>query len=150
MRFRCSFEKCEAGAKAGRGGKEIVTFGANRSGICSLGDRERLFLFAKASPDRLTGVAEALQAYEAIPFRFVDVDLRGSMKIYTYSEARQNLATLLDEARRKGGVRIRRRDGESFVLRPEQPARSPFDVKGTDLGLQRDAIIRAIHKSRKK
>ena len=33
------------------------------------------------------------------------------MKIYTYSEARQNLASVLDEARRKGGVRIRRRDG---------------------------------------
>ncbi len=52
------------------------------------------------------------------------------MKIYTYSEARQNLATLLEEARRKGGVRIRRRDGESFVLRPERPKRSPSTSKG--------------------
>jgi Antitoxin Phd_YefM, type II toxin-antitoxin system len=72
------------------------------------------------------------------------------MKIYTYSEARQNLATLLEEARRKGGVRIRRRDGESFVLRPERPIGSPFDVKGPDLGLRREQIIRAIHESRKK
>jgi Phd_YefM. len=72
------------------------------------------------------------------------------MKIYTYSEARQNLATLLEEARRKGEVRIRRRDGESFVLRPERPVRSPFDVEGADVGLRREQIIRAIHDSRKK
>lgn len=72
------------------------------------------------------------------------------MKIYTYSEARQNLATLLEEARRKGGVRIRRRDGESFVVRPEQPTRSPFDVQGVDIGLKREQIVRAIHDSRKK
>ena len=72
------------------------------------------------------------------------------MKIYTYSEARQNLATLLEEARRKGAVRIRRRDGESFVLRPEQPAGSPFEVEGADLGLRREQIVRAIHESRKK
>jgi hypothetical protein len=72
------------------------------------------------------------------------------MKIYTYSEARQNLATLLDEAGRKGEVRIRRRDGKSFVVRPEQPSRSPFDVKGVDLGLKREQILRAIHESRKK
>jgi hypothetical protein len=72
------------------------------------------------------------------------------MKIYTYSEARQNLATLLEEAGRKGEVRIRRRDGKSFVVRPEQPSRSPFDVEGVDLGLKREQILRAIHASRKK
>jgi hypothetical protein len=72
------------------------------------------------------------------------------MKTYTYSEARQNLAILLEEARRKGEVRIQRRDGESFVVRPERPVRSPFDVKGADLGLKREQIVRAIHESRKK
>ena len=63
------------------------------------------------------------------------------MKPYTYSEARQNLATLLEEARRKAGVRIRRRDGESF-LRPERPVRSPFDVQGADVDLGREQIPR--------
>jgi hypothetical protein len=53
----------------------------------------------------------------------------GDVKIYTYSEARQNLATLLDEARRKGGVRIRRRDGASFILRPEMTASAPLMSK---------------------
>ncbi|HEX3069998.1 MAG TPA: type II toxin-antitoxin system prevent-host-death family antitoxin [Thermoanaerobaculia bacterium] len=72
------------------------------------------------------------------------------MKIYTYSEARRNLAKLLEEAARTGEVRIQRRDGKSFVVRPEQPSRSPFDVEGVDLGLKREQILRAIHESRKK
>jgi hypothetical protein len=72
------------------------------------------------------------------------------MKVYTYSEARRNLATLLDEAGRKGEVRIRRRDGKSFIVRPEQSARSPFDVEGADLGLQREQILKAIHDSRRR
>ena len=38
------------------------------------------------------------------------------MRVYTYSEARQNLASLLDIAQRDGAVRIRRKDGQSFVL----------------------------------
>jgi antitoxin Phd len=72
------------------------------------------------------------------------------VKIYTYSEARQNLATLLDEARRKGGVRIRRRDGASFVLRPETTASAPLDVEGTKLRLNRSQIVAAVRDSRKK
>ncbi len=72
------------------------------------------------------------------------------MKVYTYSEARQNLATLLEEAKRQGGVCIRRRDGSSFVLRPEQVTKSPFDVNASGAGLRREQIVRAIHESRKK
>jgi len=36
-----------------------------------------------------------------------------AMKIYTYSQARQQLASLLDQVVREGSVRIRRRDGPS-------------------------------------
>lgn len=72
------------------------------------------------------------------------------MKIYTYSEARQNLASLLDEARRKGGVRIRRRDGASFILRPETTASAPLDVGGAKLDLNRNQIVAAIRDSRRK
>jgi PHD/YefM family antitoxin component YafN of YafNO toxin-antitoxin module len=41
------------------------------------------------------------------------------MKEYTYSEARQRLASLLNSARTDGAVRIRRRDGQRFIVRPE-------------------------------
>ena len=50
------------------------------------------------------------------------------MKTYTYTEARQQLAGLLDEASREGEVRIRRRDGRLFVVQPMRSKRSPLDV----------------------
>lgn len=57
------------------------------------------------------------------------------MKTYTYSEARQQLASLLDEARRSGRVQIRRRDGQVFIVQPMTPQRSPLDVPGVNAGL---------------
>ena len=69
--------------------------------------------------------------------------------IYTYSEARQNLASLLDLATMEGEVRIRRRDGRTFVLRPEEFTRSPLDVEGLDLNLSVDEIINYIHEGRR-
>ncbi len=49
------------------------------------------------------------------------------MNVYTYSEARRKLASVLDEADARGEVRISRRDGRMFALRPV-PRRSPLDV----------------------
>ena len=43
------------------------------------------------------------------------------MKVYTYSEARQRLSRLLDEAREGGEIRIKRRDGSEFTVRPVRP-----------------------------
>jgi hypothetical protein len=63
------------------------------------------------------------------------------MKVYTCSEARQNLAILLEQARRKGAVHIRRRDGQSFVLKPEARIGSPLDIDGVDLDLTADEIV---------
>jgi antitoxin (DNA-binding transcriptional repressor) of toxin-antitoxin stability system len=57
------------------------------------------------------------------------------MKTFTYSEARQQFSTLLDEARRAGRVQIRRRDGQLFVIQPAKQERSPLDVPGVDAGL---------------
>jgi PHD/YefM family antitoxin component YafN of YafNO toxin-antitoxin module len=39
------------------------------------------------------------------------------MNVYTYTEARQNLASLLDQAAREGEVRIKRKDGQVFVIK---------------------------------
>lgn len=71
------------------------------------------------------------------------------MKTYTYSEARQNLAALLDEAAREGEVRIRRRDGDSYVLRPVKQKGSPLDVEGIDLDLSAEEIVNAVKESRR-
>ena len=70
------------------------------------------------------------------------------MKVYTYSEARQRLASVLDAARQDGAVRIRRRDGRTFVLQPETSNRSPLDVEGVDLGISTGDIVSLVRESR--
>jgi len=71
------------------------------------------------------------------------------MKEYTFSEARQRLASLLDLARRDGAVRIRKRDGQKFILQPEKQSRSPLDVPGLKLRINRKEIIDTIRSSRR-
>jgi hypothetical protein len=72
------------------------------------------------------------------------------MKEYTYSEARQRLASVLDNAKRDGAVRIRRRDGQIFVLKPERASKSPLDVPCINLNLGRDEIVDLVHAGRRK
>ena len=50
------------------------------------------------------------------------------MEIYSYSEARQKLSSLLDEAEARGKVFIRRGDGRTYALVPERTPASPLDV----------------------
>ena len=69
--------------------------------------------------------------------------------VYTYTEARQNLATLLDKAVDDGEVRIRRRDGSVFVIRPARVSGSPLDVKGVDLGMTSDEILEFVAEGRR-
>jgi hypothetical protein len=71
-----------------------------------------------------------------------------SMQVYTYSEARQNLAALLERAAAEGGVIIKRRDGASFVVKKESPSRSPLDVGTVDARLTRDEIVDAVREGR--
>jgi PAS domain-containing protein len=71
------------------------------------------------------------------------------MRVYTYSEARQSLASVLEEAHREGEVRIRRKDGRMFVIRPEPSAGSPLDIKGMDLGVTTGEIVGFIRESRR-
>lgn len=71
------------------------------------------------------------------------------MREFTFSEARQALASVLELALRDGAVRIRRRNGQVFVLRPELSAASPLDVDGLDLDLTRDEIVDLIREGRR-
>ena len=71
------------------------------------------------------------------------------MRIYTYSEARRKLALLLEQAVKEGEVKIKRRDGQTFVIRPEPRADSPLDVKGIGLGITTPEIVRFIHEGRR-
>jgi len=71
------------------------------------------------------------------------------MKVYTYSEARQRFASVLEEAGREGAVRIQRKDGKVFVLRPERSKASPLDVPGLNLRLSRKEIVEFVRAGRK-
>ncbi len=71
------------------------------------------------------------------------------MKEYTYSEARQRLAALLERAQKEGSVRIRRQDGTVFVLKAERAKGSPLDVPSVKLKLTKDDILAAIREGRR-
>jgi antitoxin (DNA-binding transcriptional repressor) of toxin-antitoxin stability system len=72
------------------------------------------------------------------------------MIVYTYSEARQNLASLLDQAAKEGEVRIRRRDGQIFVIRPQPRADSPLDIEPVNLDITTNEIIEFVRESRER
>jgi antitoxin (DNA-binding transcriptional repressor) of toxin-antitoxin stability system len=72
------------------------------------------------------------------------------MNVYTYTEARQKLATLLNRALQEGEVLIKRRDGQVFVLRPQPRADdSPLDVGGVNLNITATEIVNFIHEGRR-
>ena len=71
------------------------------------------------------------------------------MKEYIYSEARQNLVSVLDTARKDGAVRIRRRNGQSFILTPESPYSFP-SKKSLSLGLTNDEIVSIVREGRER
>ena len=68
-------------------------------------------------------------------------------RIY-FTEARQKLATILERASKDGGVQIKRRDGQSFVLKSIKTTKSPLDVPGVDLGLSSKDIVAIVREMR--
>jgi len=70
------------------------------------------------------------------------------MTEYTYSEARQNFASLLEQARREGEVMVKRKDGSVFVIKPVTGNNSPFDVPGMDTDLTREEIVSFVRETR--
>jgi len=70
------------------------------------------------------------------------------MKVYTYSEARQNLSSLLILAQTEE-IEIRRRDGAVFSLTVKNKKRSsPFDVPGIKTNATTENILDSIRDSR--
>jgi hypothetical protein len=67
----------------------------------------------------------------------------------TYPDTTLNLSTLLEEAARTGGVRIRREDGQTFLLTPASET-SPLDIPGIDLCLTADEIVAAVREGRER
>lgn len=71
------------------------------------------------------------------------------MKVFTYSEARQNLSKLLVLAQTEE-VEIRRKDGSIFsLLSKKKSVKSPFDISGIKTKATTQNILSAIEDSRK-
>jgi hypothetical protein len=72
------------------------------------------------------------------------------MTTYTFSEARQRFASVLEKAKSEGKVMIKRKDGSLFVIHPVLKKGSPLDVKGIDLGLSATEIVDVIREIRER
>ncbi len=70
------------------------------------------------------------------------------MRVYTYSEARQKLSSILDKAESMGKVIIRRKDGRAFALTPEQTRSSPLDVPSIKSTVSTKDLVEIVRKER--
>jgi hypothetical protein len=68
----------------------------------------------------------------------------------TYSETQENLSVLLERASEQGEVRIRRTNGQIFVLKPEKTRHSALDVAGIDLGISTEEIVSFVREGRER
>jgi len=72
------------------------------------------------------------------------------VRIYTYSEARQKLSSVLEQAEHTGKVLIRRKDGRTFALTPETIAASPLDVPSIKADVTTKEIVGIIRQGRER
>ncbi len=70
------------------------------------------------------------------------------MDVYTYSEARQRLASVLDQAAAKGKVLIRRKDGTTFALTLERSKKSPLDVPSIRADISTQELVSLVRRER--
>ncbi|MDE2725566.1 MAG: type II toxin-antitoxin system Phd/YefM family antitoxin [Gemmatimonadota bacterium] len=70
------------------------------------------------------------------------------MEVYTYSEARQKLSSVLDKAESAGKVLIRRKDGRTYALMPERPTVSPLDVPSIDADISTQDVVTLVRQQR--
>lgn len=70
------------------------------------------------------------------------------MKVFTYSEARQNLSQLLLLAKTEE-VEIRKRDGSVFSVKAKkETSKSPFDIPSINTKATTQNILDAVRESR--
>ena len=72
------------------------------------------------------------------------------MQVYTYSDARQKLAVVLEQAENTGKVLIRRKDGRTFALIPEKTASSPLDVPSIKANITTQELVDIIREGRER
>jgi len=71
------------------------------------------------------------------------------MRVFTFSQARQQLSDVLDLAETEGQVRVTRRDGRAFIIQPARTNKSPLAVTGINLPISKNELIGFIHEGRR-
>jgi antitoxin Phd len=72
------------------------------------------------------------------------------MQVYTYSEARQKLAIVLEQSENTGKVLIRRKDGRTFAIVPEKVVSSPLDVPSIKANISTQEIVDIVREARER
>ena len=72
------------------------------------------------------------------------------MQVYTYSEARQKLALVLEQAENTGKVLIRRKDGRTIALVPGKAVSSPLDVPSIKAKITMQEIVDIVRAGRER
>jgi PHD/YefM family antitoxin component YafN of YafNO toxin-antitoxin module len=72
------------------------------------------------------------------------------MREYSFTEARQHFAAILEEAKREGAVCIKKRDGETFFVKPANSKKSPLDIEGVNLGISSSEIVDIVREGRER
>ena len=70
------------------------------------------------------------------------------MLVVTYSEARQNFASILDKSKNDGAVLVKRADGSVFRISPEVSESSPFAGIKTLFDIRHDEIMQSLKETR--
>ncbi len=68
----------------------------------------------------------------------------------TYTETQENLSVLLERALDEGEVRIKRTNGQVFILKPEIAKRSALDITGIDLDVTTKEIVAFVREGRER
>ena len=72
------------------------------------------------------------------------------MTTFTFSEARQRFAAVLEKAKSEGRVLVKRKDGSVFMIQPVEKPESPLDVEGVKLNLTVDEIVGVVREIRRR
>ena len=70
------------------------------------------------------------------------------MDVYTYSEARQHLSSVLDEADSTGKVVITRKDGRRYSVIPDLSPVSPLDIPTVKTNLSVKEVVKLVRRQR--
>ena len=71
------------------------------------------------------------------------------MYAYSFSEVKQNINSIFEQAIIDGAVQIKVEDSQIFMLTPVAAKKSPLDVSSVALGLIADEIVDFVHEGRK-